>query len=55
MIHYKKQSVYRGRRAIFTFISIILVCVVLRGMYGQQRCRKESPWEQRQLPRMRGM
>ena len=31
MIHYKKQSVYRGRRAILTFISIILVCVVLQG------------------------
>lgn len=31
MTHYKKHSIYKGRRAIFTFISILLVCVLLRG------------------------
>ena len=31
MTHYKKHSIYKGRRAIFTFISILLVCVLLQG------------------------
>ena len=31
MTHYKKHSIYKGRRAIFAFISIILVCMLLQG------------------------
>ena len=31
MTHYKKHSIYKGRRSIFTFISILLVCVLLQG------------------------